>query len=65
MDDDLSPQELSSALAGTLTVDQGIEYRAFSSWCLLTTAATFAALPLAIIEARAALQRFTEEQHDS
>ncbi len=55
---------MDAALAGKLTVDQWTKYRAFCFWCLLTTAATFAALPLAAPEVRVALRRFTVEQHD-
>ncbi len=42
--------------AGKLTVDQWSKNRAFCSWCLLATGATFAALPLIYPEARAALE---------
>jgi hypothetical protein len=37
-----------AALAGKLTVDSCRKYRAISVWSLLTAAATFAAIPLAI-----------------
>lgn len=43
------------ALAGWLAWFQWTRLRAFCSWCLLTTAATFASLPLALPEARRAL----------
>ena len=43
------------AMAGWLTWFQWSRLRAFCSWCLLTTAATFASLPLALPEARRAL----------
>jgi uncharacterized membrane protein len=52
-------------LASKLAVDEWTKNRAFCFWCLLTAAATFVALPLAIPEAKAALRRFTGEQHDS
>jgi len=56
---------MDAALAGKLTVDEWTKHRALCFWCLLTTAATFVALPLAAPEARAALRRSTGEQHDS
>ncbi len=37
--------------AAKLSVDQWTRHRAFCSWCLLASAATFATLPLAISEA--------------
>lgn len=56
---------LDAAAAGKLTVDEWTKYRAFCFWCLLTTTATFAVLPLAIPEARAALRQLkTGEEHD-
>lgn len=42
--------------AGKLTVDQWTKHRAFCSWCLLAAGFTFAALPAALPEARAALR---------
>lgn len=54
---------MDAALAGTLTVDQWTKHRAFCFWCLLTTAATFAALPLAIPETKAAIRRLTGQEH--
>ncbi|MGH9444988.1 MAG: vitamin K epoxide reductase family protein [Terriglobia bacterium] len=44
-------------LAGKLTVDQWTKHRAFCLWYLLSAGATFAALPLVIPEARAALRQ--------
>ncbi len=44
-----------AAQAARLTVDQWTKHKAFCFWCLLAAAATFAALPLAIPEALAAL----------
>ncbi len=46
-----------TAGAGKLTIDQWTKHRAFCSWCLLAAAATFAAVPPAIPEARAAYRR--------
>lgn len=54
---------LDAAFAGKLTIDQWTKYRAFCFWCLLTTAATFTALPLAIPETKAALRGLTGEEH--
>lgn len=42
--------------AGKLTADQWSKDRTFCSWCLLATAATFAALPMIYPETRAALE---------
>lgn len=42
--------------AGKLSVDQWKDHRAFCFWCLLAAGATFAAVPLALPEARAALR---------
>ncbi len=42
--------------AGKLTVDQWIKHRAFCGWCLLAAGLTFAAVPEALPEARAAWQ---------
>lgn len=44
-----------AAQAAKLTVDQWTKHKAFCFWCLLAAAATFAALPLAVPEALAAL----------
>ena len=44
-----------AAQAARLTVDQWTKHKAFCFWCLLAAAATFAALPLAVPEALAAL----------
>ncbi|HET7274213.1 MAG TPA: vitamin K epoxide reductase family protein [Longimicrobiaceae bacterium] len=46
--------------AGKLTVDQWTKHRAFCSWCLLAATATFAAVPLMIPEARAALENIRD-----
>ncbi len=43
-----------AAAAAKLTVDQWTKHKAFCSWCLLAAAATFASVPFAIPEARAA-----------
>ncbi len=45
-----------AALAGKLTIDSCRKYHAISVWSLMTAAATFAAVPLAIPEAKAALR---------
>jgi hypothetical protein len=42
--------------AAKLTWEQWAKHRAFCSWCLLAASATFAAVPLVIPEARAALR---------
>jgi hypothetical protein len=44
-----------AAFAGKLTLDEFTKLRAFSLWSLLAAGATFAALPLAIPEIKAAL----------
>jgi hypothetical protein len=54
-----------AALAGKLTVDSCRKYHAISVWSLLAAAATFAALPLAIPEAKAALRRLNGEHRGS
>lgn len=41
--------------AGQLTIEQMTKHKAFCSWCLLASVATFATVPLVIPEARAAL----------
>lgn len=46
---------LDAAQAAKLTVDQWTKHRAFCSWCLAAAAATFAAVPAALPELRAAL----------
>lgn len=38
--------------AGKLAIDQWTKHKAFCSWCMLASAATFAAAPLAIPEVR-------------
>lgn len=43
--------------AGKLTWDQWAKQRAFCSYCLVASAATFAAAPLVVPEARAAIAR--------
>lgn len=45
---------LDAAQAGKLTIDQGTKYRAFCLWCLIAAGATFATVPLAWKEGRAA-----------
>jgi uncharacterized membrane protein len=47
-----------AAQAGKLTVDQWTKHRAFCSWCLLAAGATFATVPLAVAEARAAYRQY-------
>jgi uncharacterized membrane protein len=46
-----------AAQAAKLTLDQWTRNKAFCFWCLLAAAATFTALPLAVPEAVAALDR--------
>jgi hypothetical protein len=46
-----------AANAAKLTVDQWTQHRAFCAWCLVAAGATFAALPLTLPEAGAALRR--------
>lgn len=53
-----------AAIAGKLTIDSCRRYQAVSPWSLLTAAASFTALPLAIPEARAAIRSLTGEDHD-
>ena len=48
-----------AALVGKLTVDECRKFHAFSLWSLLAGGATFAALPLAIPEVKAALYCLT------
>lgn len=45
--------------AGKLTVDQWTKHRAFCSWCLLAAGFTFAAVPAALPETKAALRTLT------
>ncbi len=45
-----------AAYAGKLTLDEMTKYRSFSIWSLSAAAATFAALPLALPECKAALK---------
>jgi len=52
-----------AVLAGKLTIDACRKYRSISVWSLLAAAATFAALPLAIPEAKAALRCLAGEDH--
>ena len=52
-----------SAMAGKLTLDECKKFRAFSLWSVLTAAATWTALPLALPEAKAAFLRMTEQDH--
>lgn len=47
---------IDAAYAGKLTIDQWTRHRAFCSWCLLGAAASFAAVPAVLPEARAALR---------
>lgn len=51
--------------AGKLTVDQWVKHRAFCSWCLLAAGATFAMVPLAMPEARAALRTLSARKKAS
>lgn len=46
-----------AAGAAKLTVDQWTKHRAFCGWCLAAAGATFAALPAALPEAKAAWRR--------
>jgi hypothetical protein len=48
---------LDALQAGKLTVDQVAKHRALCVWCLIAAGATFAAVPLVIPEARAALRQ--------
>lgn len=48
------------AQAAKLTWDQWAKHRSFCSWCLLAAAATFATWPLAVVEARDALQHVSQ-----
>lgn len=51
-----------AAVAGKLTVDECRKLRAFSIWSLLTTGATFIALPLALPEVKAAVGRLARRE---
>ncbi len=46
-----------AAMAAKLSVDQWTKHRAFCFWCLAAATATFATVPLALPEARAAWRR--------
>ncbi len=48
-----------AAQAGKLTYDSWTKYRAFCMWCLIAAGATFATVPLAFAEAKAALKTVT------
>jgi hypothetical protein len=52
-----------AAIAGKLTMDSCRRYQAISPWSLLTAAASFTALPLAIPEAKAALRSLRGKDH--
>jgi hypothetical protein len=45
-------------VAAKYTLDEWRKHRAFCFWCLVASAATFAAVPLVIPEARSAFRRF-------
>jgi uncharacterized membrane protein len=51
--------------AARLTRDQWTKHRAFCAWCLAAAAATFATVPLAVPEARAAWATLTARLHDA
>lgn len=46
--------------AGKLTVDQVTKHRALCAWCLVAAGCTFATVPLAVPEARAALRNLLD-----
>ncbi len=48
---------IDAAGAACLTLEQASKHRAFCFWCLMATAATAAAVPYSLPEARAALHR--------
>jgi len=48
---------IDAAGAARLTLEQASKHRAFCFWCLMATAATAAAVPYSLPEARAALHR--------
>jgi hypothetical protein len=50
-----------SAMAAKLTVDEATKFRAFSLWSLLTAAATWVALPLALSETAAAVRQLKRQ----
>ncbi|MGH9691637.1 MAG: hypothetical protein ACRD4C_11235 [Candidatus Acidiferrales bacterium] len=50
---------LDADIAAKYTLNEWREHRAFCFWCLLASAATFASVPLVILEARRALRRLT------
>lgn len=52
---------LDATLASILLLTQVLKLRAFSFWSLLTSAATFATVPLVIPEARAALRHLLDQ----
>lgn len=56
----LSLVSIDVLLSAKLTLDQATKHRAFCAWCLTAAGATFAALPLVIPEARAALRRLRQ-----
>jgi hypothetical protein len=47
-----------AAVAAKYTLDEWRKHRSYCFWCLFASAATFAAVPLVIPEARSALRRF-------
>lgn len=49
--------------SGKLTIDQWTQHRAFCSWCLLASSATFAQVPLVIPEARVAVRHLWQQRH--
>ena len=52
-----------SAMAAKLTGDECTKMKAFSLWSILTAAATWTALPLALPEAIAAFRQLTGQDH--
>jgi Vitamin K epoxide reductase family len=50
-----------SAMAAKLTVDEATKFRAFSPWSVVTAAATWIALPLALPEAIAAVRQLKRQ----
>lgn len=52
-----------AAMAGKLTVDEATKFKSFSLWSVLTAAATWTALPLAIPEALAVLTHGGGKHH--
>jgi hypothetical protein len=53
-----------AAVAGKLTVDECTKFRAFSLWSVLTAAATWTALPLAVPEVKAAFRQLKGQAHE-